>query len=162
MSSAQLRRGLEELERIGTFAGGTFQRRGDQNSRDSYEAIWEHVFQRPVHYPAARYEDPILIRPAGFAWRTDAVAPGVRRKPLGCFTERGVRLELVALERGAQAVLGERGALTLAFIREGEGASPDGDWRAHTAMRLDGETLDVRARAPSEALLITLPQISRS
>ncbi|MDB5571863.1 MAG: hypothetical protein JWN93_3046 [Hyphomicrobiales bacterium] len=162
MSAAQLRRGLEELEAVGTFAGGKFQRHGEDAARDSYEAIWEHIFQRPMLYPAPRYEDPLLIRPAGFEWRVDAGAPGVKRKPLGSFTERGVRLELIALDPGAQATLGEPGALCLAFVQEGEGASPAGDWRAHTAMRLDDETLQVTARAAAHALVVTLPLISRS
>ncbi len=162
MSSAQLRRGLEELEAVGSFAGGKFLRHGEDAARDSYEAIWEHIFQRPIEYPAARYADPLLMRTSGFAWRPDAGAKGVWRKPLGSFTERGVRLDLIRLAGGAHAVLGEPGALSLVFIAKGEGASPQGGWRAHTAVRLDGERLELAAQADSEALVITLPVISRS
>jgi hypothetical protein len=74
MSSAQLRRGQEEMTKVGTFAGGRYRRKGEPDgaSRDSYEAIWEHIFARPIAYPAQRYDDPVIIRTAAFAWVPEA------------------------------------------------------------------------------------------
>ncbi len=165
MSAGQLRRGTEELEKLGSFAGGRFTRTGETQSRDSYEAIWEHVMGRPIAYPDGRYEDPALIRTKAFAWRE--IAPGVALRALGAFTERGVRLDMLRVEPGARAITGEAGAMTLVFIVAGTGALGDaaqeGAYKGWTSLRLEaGETLRLCAAAHTEALVITLPWISRS
>ena len=155
MSSDQLRRGTEELEALGTFGGGRYRRHGAEGDRDSYEAIWEHVFQRPIAYPPARYTDPLLIRPAAFEWRADRMLPGVRRKDLGSFTERPLKLAFVALDPGAVMELGESNAMTLVFVMEGEGACGQGAWKQHSAFRLDDEDrLALQAATPTQALVI--------
>ncbi len=160
MSSDQLRRGTEQLEALGTFAGGRYQKHSEAFDRDSYEAIWEHVFQRPIVYPDARYTDPLLMRPAAFEWREDKAHPGVRRKDLGSFTERPLKLGFVALEPGAAFQLGEPGAMVLAFITEGEGSFPQGQWKQHTAIRLDGaDRVALCASSPAQLLLITVAQL---
>jgi len=158
MSSAQLRRGQEELERLGTFAGGRFCRHGEAESRDSYEAIWEHVFGRPIAYPPQRYDEPVLIRTAAFAWRN--AEDGASRKLLGSFTERGTRLEMLRIEPGGRATLGEAGATALAFVVSGSGRHADGRWPAHSAFRLaPGEMLKLEGDELAELFVIVLPII---
>ena len=160
MSSDQMRRGLEDLEAQGRFAGGQYRRHGEADGRDSYEAIWEHVFQRPIAYPAPRYTDPLLIRPAAFDWRVDEAHPGVRHKKLGAFTERPLTLAFVALDPGAAFDLGEAGAMVLAFVISGEGRFAQGEWKTHTAIRLDdAERLTLTAASASELLMITVPRL---
>jgi len=160
MSSDQLRRGTEELEAIGTFGGGRYRKHGEAADRDSYEAIWEHVFKRPINYPDPRFADPLLMRPSAYAWRDDKTHPGLRRRNLGRFTERDLQLQFIALAPGASIELGETGAMVLAFVTEGEGALAQGEWKQHTAIRLDdAERLTLRASAPAQILLITAPKL---
>lgn len=163
MSAAQLRRGQEELEKLGTFGKGRFTRHGEpgEASRDSYEAIWEHVFGRPIDYPAARYEEPIIMRPAAFAWKADAGTQGVWRKQLGTFTERGTCIEMIRIETGSSVKLGSDEALVLVFVLSGEGAINSGNWKAETAIRLEaGEVASMDASAEAELFVITLPLVS--
>jgi hypothetical protein len=166
MSAAQLKRGTEELERQGAFSGGRFTRAGESASRDSYEAIWEHVMGRPIAYPDGRYEDPILVRTSAFSWRPDG--SGVSRRALGCFTERGVRLDSLRIDHGAGCVVAAPGAMALVFVVAGQGAlvapglTGEGaaykDW---TAIHLSkDETLRLEAAAPTELLVMTFPWIS--
>ena len=160
MSAAQLRRGHEELERLGGFSGGRFRRHGGSESRDSYEAIWEHVFGRPIAYPPQRYDEPILIRSAAFAWRRNG-AGNASRKLFGSFTERGTRLEMLRIEPGERAVLGEDGATTLAFAVCGRGRHNGERWSAHSAFRIaPGETVKLEGEEPAELFVITLPTIA--
>lgn len=162
MSSAQLRRGQEALARVGTFGGGRFRLngQGEAASRDSYEAIWEHVHERPIAYPPPRYDEPILIRTAAFAWLPDKLHASVSRKLLGTFTERGTRLELVGLDAGATMTLGSPDATVLAFVTRGGGRCGDERWQEHSAFCLDGkDTAVLQAASTAELLVITLPTI---
>jgi hypothetical protein len=160
MSAAQLRRGHEELERLGSFSGGRFRRHGESESRDSYEAIWEHVFGRPIAYPPQRYDEPILIRSAAFAWRRNG-GGNASRKLFGSFSERGTRLEMLRIEPGERAMLGEDGATTLAFAVCGRGRHNGERWSAHSALRLaPGETVNLEGDEPAELFVITLPTIA--
>jgi hypothetical protein len=160
MSAAQLRRGHEELERLGSFSGGRFRQHGESESRDSYEAIWEHVFGRPIAYPPQRYDEPILIRTAAFAWRRNGDG-NASRKLFGSFTERGTRLEMLRIEPGERAVLGEDGATTLAFAVCGSGRHNGERWSAQSALRLaPGETVNLEGEDPAELFVITLPTIA--
>lgn len=160
MSSAQLRRGQEELEKLGVFSNGRFCFRGQSESRDSYEAIWEHVFGRPIAYPPQRYDEPVLIRTASFAWLRDVAGSGARRKLLGSFTERGTRLEMLNIEPGGRARLGEAGAMVLAFVVAGRGGGNGEPWYPRSAFRIAaGETLMLEADERSELFIIVLPVI---
>ncbi len=161
MSSAQLRRGQGELEKLGIFSGGRFRFHGQSESRDSYEAIWEHVFGRPIVYPPQRYDEPILIRSESFGWASHSVGNGVSRKFLGTFTERGTRLEMLGIEPGGAAALGEPGAMVLAFVVAGHGRSNSGPWYQHSAFRLAaGDRLELEPEQRAELFVIVLPVIA--
>jgi hypothetical protein len=160
MSSGQLRRGQEQLEKLGSFGGGRFSFHGQSESRDSYEAIWEHVFGRPIVYPPQRYDEAILIRTASFAWLLDRAGGGVQRKFLGSFTERGTRLDMLRIESRGQVALGEASAMALAFVVSGQGRANGDAWYPHSAFRMDaGETLTLAVDELAELFVITLPVI---
>ena len=161
MSSAQLRRGLEELEREGSFAGGKFTRNGDSEPRDSYEAIWEHIFGRPIEYPDGRYEDPVLMRASAFAWKPRPGCAGVMSKPLGVFSERQLQLYFVSVLDGAALPLESPGAMTLVHVVRGAGGCVAGPLRQGSTLRMDsGEMLDLGGTNGLEALVIVAPQVS--
>jgi hypothetical protein len=95
ISTRQMQEAYEELARVGTFKAGVFHR-ADGNGRqnqDAFEAIWEHVSGRTLAYPPPRYDEPILMNPAHFAWVPDPEQRGIARKLLGAFTERGTGIE---------------------------------------------------------------------
>jgi hypothetical protein len=161
MSSAQLRRGHDELEKRGSFGGGRFCFHGQTETRDSYEAIWEHVFGRSIAYPPQRYDEAILIRTASFTWVRDRASDGVSRRFLGSFTERGTRLEMLRVAPDGQAVLGEADAMVLAFVVTGHGRGNAGSWHQHSAFRIGaGETLTLRGDELADLFVITLPVIT--
>lgn len=162
MSSVELRRGLEELEKLGTFEGGRYRFHGQPETaaRDSYEAIWEHVFGRPLEYPPQRYDEAILMRTASFVWLPDAGATGVSRRRLGTFTERQTRLEMIRLDQNAKIKIGEPGAMVLAFVVTGSGGGSAGPWRQHSAFRIEaGETVELASAELSELHVIVLPTV---
>ena len=165
MSAAQLRQGLEALEKLGTFASGRyrFQGQAETDSRDSYEAIWEHIHGRALKYPPMRYADPILLRAANFPWVPDAANPHVSRRLFGSFTERATRLEMIKLEPGATVALGEPNALILAFVVHGTGSGNAGNWSEHSAFRIEaGETAKLAADVSAELHVIVLPLVNRN
>ncbi len=165
MSSAQLRRGTEELEKRGKFGGGRFRFNGqpENQARDSYEAIWEHIFQRPMEYPQARYDDPILMRSGAFSWAPDSSHAGIDRMLLGAFTERGTRIEMLRITEGATITLGDANAMVLAFVISGRGKVAGGAFEDYSGFRIDAaESLRLDAHAVSQMLVMTLPVVHRS
>ena len=109
MSGAEIRNATKELEAVGTFEKGLFRRAdGDpirgRKVQDAFEAIWEHFYKRRIVYPAPRYADQIVMRPANFAWEPHPDAPGVLVKPLGDFTERHLTVYDAARRTGARRV----------------------------------------------------------
>jgi hypothetical protein len=161
MSAAQLRRGHDELEKLGSFGGGRFHFHDRPESRDSYEAIWEHVFGRPIVYPPQRYDEPILIRTASFAWIREGADGAVSRKLLGSFTERATRLDMLRIGRGGHTALGEPHAMVLAFVVTGHGRGNGDPWYPHSAFRIAaGEILELDGDEPAELFVITLPVIT--
>ena len=85
----------EELEKVGTFEKGIFHRKPGEGKKnqDGFEALWEHINQKKLVYPKRRYEEPIIVNPASFAWKASD-QKGVSRKLMGVFSERETRLEM--------------------------------------------------------------------
>src|SRR5262249_9720924 len=112
ISTRQIRAGHEALSREGEFTGGVFRRHSGEGrrSQDGWEAVWEHIQGRRLVYPPARFQEPMLMKPENFVWLDDARAPGIARKPLGSFTERGTRLEMLRLAPDATVTLGDEAA----------------------------------------------------
>ena len=159
MSSEQLKQGHSELSQRGKFEGGAFHFADSRRKQDSYEAIWEHVFQRKMVYPAPRYPGPILFKTANFAWWP--VARGAQRKLLGTFTERGTQLEIVRIEPNGSLALGAPNAEILVFVLRGTGSCGQEILKQYSAVRIQpGETATINGTEPMEAFVITLPLLS--
>jgi len=158
MSYDQLASGYAALQRQGDFDSGVF-RSGDSGrrvNRDGYEAIWEHVNGRSVQYPAARYEDPVVMHPDAYRWRD--LGGGVQRKRLGVFSEAGTEVGLLQLQPGSAS--GFDGA-RLGFVLDGGvrvGDQSLARWSAVHAER--GEALTLAASSPSEVFYVRLPDFA--
>jgi hypothetical protein len=165
ISTRQMQQGFAELARIGEFKAGVFQRRdGDApKNQDAFEAIWEHIAGRKLVYPPPRYDAPIIMNPANFAWDEDGAARGLARKRLGSFTERGTRIELLKLAPGATAALGEAKTRLLLFTLSGKGEAGGEVWEKHAAFQIEpGECATLAATEAAELLLIALPMLSKA
>ena len=71
LSQAEVQAGMQELKQEGEFKDGVFRRRADVEGKrnlDGYQAIWEHVNERPMVYPKPRYPQPIFMDPASYDW----------------------------------------------------------------------------------------------
>ena len=79
------------MQQAGEFKDGfyvTVDAAGQEHRADSRNAIWETFTGRTLVYPVPRYPQPVIMEPAGFAWRP--VSPGVSGKVMGRFTEDDV------------------------------------------------------------------------
>ncbi len=160
LGRSQVKAGHGALEAEGIFEGGVFRRRAAAEGRrnqDGYEAIWQKVMGRPVAYPAPRFKGPVVMQPENFAWSAPDGHPGIRRKLLGAFSERGVALHQLAIDPGASYEFAASPDRRLVFVSEGAGQG----YRRHTAIRLDpGETFTFSAETGTGLLVITLPLIA--
>ena len=163
LSARQLREARGALAEEGVFEGGVFRRaKGDgQTNLDAYEAIWRHVTGRPIDYPKPRYNAPVLMRPDAFPWRRDPAAPGVKRRRLASFPERGLELEFLELETGARLALDAGPARRLVFVRSGQGLCNGEPFEALTAIRVEpGEAPVLEALQFCDIFAITLTMVA--
>ena len=163
ISTRQMQQGYEELTKIGTFAAGVFHRTegNGRKNQDAFEAIWEHVCGRTLTYPPPRYDEPILMNPAHFAWIEDDERRGVAKKLLGSFTERGTRIALLRLDAGARLPAGEANTRLLLVALTGTGDAMGERWDRHAAFQIEpGERATIAATEPAELLEIALPMLT--
>lgn len=164
MSERQMRDGVAALGSRGDFHDGVFTRRdaaGKKHHQDGYEAVWEHVFERPIAYPRPRYDGPVLIDPAQFAWLPLDGQPGVAEKRLAGFNERGLSLSGWRLDAGAGGAMAGAGRRSLAYVLRGDATTATGgSLAAGWAFELlGGDRLELSAGAAGlELLRFTLPQ----
>jgi hypothetical protein len=159
LSARQVRQAHEELGEEGVFEGGVFRRtKGEGKANlDAYEAIWRRVVGRPIDYPKPRYKTPVIVRPEAYDWRPEPQSPGVSRKRLAVFPERGLELSLLAIEPGATWWFGPVRERLLLFVRSGEGRLQGDGYETWSAARIEpGESVEIAAAAPSEILVISL------
>lgn len=163
LSARQLREARTELAEEGVFEGGVFRRaRGEGKANlDAYEAIWRHVTGRSIDYPKPRFKTPLIMRPEAFAWRPEPGVPGVRRRRLASFPERGLELEFLALDPGARLRLDPISARRLMFVRSGAGLCDGHPYEGLTALRVEAqETAELVAQQPSDIFAITLTLVA--
>jgi hypothetical protein len=154
LSYDQIGEGSRELAQLGTFENGAYRgkdRSGATISKDSYEAIWEHIRGRPMEYPEPRYDRPVMMYPEGFHWLE--VADGVARRNLGTFNERGLGLGFVRLTNDGSLRL--TGPNRLLFVLDGELVVNGTAVPSRTAIRADASD-DVVVASPSVATLIEI------
>ncbi|HXZ68703.1 MAG TPA: hypothetical protein VEH07_08955 [Alphaproteobacteria bacterium] len=162
LSAAQLRRARAELAHEGTFERGVFRRTSGNGKKneDAYEAIWRHVTGKPIDYSKPRYKAPIIMRADAFAWTDVARAPGVKRKSLGVFPDRGLELDLLALSQGARFDMAASRALKLVFVRAGEGTCDHQPYFAQSTIRLQpGEHPPLVSATLTELFVISVAPV---
>ena len=161
LSQAEVQAGMRELRDEGEFKDGVFRRRADVEGKrnlDGYQAIWEHVNERPMVYPKPRYPQPIFMDPANYEWVPVEGAPGVAEKLVGVFTERRSEAGLIKLDAGASYVARGKG---VHVVTRGAGAVGSERLRPLTTLYLGpGETATVTAREETELLHFGLPNLA--
>jgi hypothetical protein len=160
ISEERFQQGVEELKAFGTFEKGVFHRPkedGGRKNQDAYEAVWEHIHGRRMEYPKSEHAEPVFMDPANFAWEEEPGTPGVRRKLLGVFSARQLRISILGLAAGASAQLAPT---SIAFVLQGRGRTGDQEWRQHATLRT-GETADtIIAAESSEVLELHIPHLN--
>ena len=122
LSIAQRKAGNAALGAKGHFEKGFYtyhDETGKRHNKDAFEAVWEYTMGRKLVYPTPRYQDTLIVNPGGFSWLEDATAPGVARKWLGTFTERGTRIGFLRVERGQTLSAGMHTAPEVLFLTKG-------------------------------------------
>ena len=156
----QVKAGQKELLSDGTFQRGVFKKTTGSKGRknqDGYEAVWQHVMGRPVNYSPPRFKAPVVMQPQNFGWVRLPENGGVRRKPLGTFSERCVGIEMRAIDPGVSHEVVASDDRRIFFFTAGDGSG----YRQHTAIALEPhEGLSLQANSETEFLLITVPLIA--
>jgi hypothetical protein len=159
LSADQQRVGQKALLEFGSFKDGVFFReRGEgKKNQDGFEAIWEHLTQEKIKYAEQRYEQPVFMNPASFAFRPTASA-GVSCKNLGVFSERETRIEIYRVEKGAFWSVPSEQANRLSFIFEGSGHVAGESCPLYSGISCEpGETLSFRANESAQILHVVIP-----
>ena len=161
----EVKAGMEELKQFGEFKDGVFHRREGvpgilrgKSKMDAYQAIWEHVHGRAMVYPKGRYDAPIMMDAANFAWAPVRRAAGVSEKLFGVFTERRTQARLVRLDAGAHYEVAGR---SVYLVLSGAGAAGGAPLEKFTTVFLDtGERGTLSASETTELLHYGLPDLS--
>ena len=159
ISEERFQQGVAELKQVGTFGGGVFRREkedGGRKNQDAYEAVWEHVNGRRMEYPKSDFEQPVFLDPSQFEWGDEPDVSGVRRKELGRFSSRGLRISLIGIDAGAMA---QAAPHSLLFVMSGEGRSPEGPWTQHATMRTGAQAGALTAATAAEVLELQIPPL---
>jgi len=160
ISEARFQEGVEALKAFGTFEKGVFHRPkegGGRKNQDAYEAVWEHIHGRKLEYPKSEHEEPVFMDPAAFAWADEPGAAGVRRKLLGVFSARKLRISVLGLAAGASVPLA---ANSIAFVFSGRGRTGTQEWRQHATLRTGEAAETLTAVEASEVLELHIPHLN--
>jgi hypothetical protein len=161
LSRNETKAGMDALKTQGEFKDGVFRRFKDvpgKRNMDGYQAIWEHVNQRPMVYPKPRYSRPFMMDPANYEWLPVEGAPGVAEQFLGVFTERRSTARFLRLDPGATL---EATGRSLFFVVAGEGTVGAEPLRPCTTIYLQrGERAAVTARVPVRMLHLGMPDLT--
>ena len=162
LDAKQHSQAFEELKQLGVFEKGIFKRNPDvpgPRAQDSYEAIWEHVRQRPIGYPEPQYPNPIFMNPAGFAWEPVQGLAGVDQKVLGILSSAHLKAACYRLQPGATFTAQGRAA----YIVLSGGGSVDGNGyrKLSTVYLEDGEQARITADEITELVQFGLPTLDQ-
>ncbi|MAM68122.1 MAG: hypothetical protein CMM12_05130 [Rhodospirillaceae bacterium] len=158
----EINRAYDELGEFGRFEKGIFRRtRGNgKRNMDGYEAIWQYLTGAPLEFPPPRYSEPVIMKPAHFAWRQGGTF-GIEQKNLGRFSERGTEVTIYRLAPGKRQVLPGTDHLRILFVMKGNGKCGRRYYLRHTAIEVaPGETAAFTPEARTELLCITIPSVA--
>jgi hypothetical protein len=158
VSRANHDRAYAELAERGEFSGGKYtwtDENGESQTKDSLNAIWEHVFQRPASFPKPRYPQPILMDPDAFSYVQ--AADGISTKVLGRFTERDLSITKIRWDADASYSMPADRTYCM-FTNVGDIEVGGRTCSRHTVVWSDlGEQVDVLGQPGTEALCIAFP-----
>lgn len=160
ISEARFQQAVDELRQHGSFENGVFRRPeavDGRKNQDAYEAVWEYVNGQRIQYASGEHEKPVFVDPADVPWQDEPERPGVRRKSLGRYSSRGVRLSVIGLAPQASVTLAPH---ALVFVLGGAGLAADRGWRAHATLRTGAQGTPVTATERAELLEIHIPPLS--
>lgn len=161
LSRSEVQQGMKELEKIGSFKDGIFRRNDDAQGKrnmDAYQAIWEHARGRAMEYPKPRYDGPIMMDQANFAWVASNSEDGVCEKTLGSFSERRAQAGILRISPGASSKLPER---SIHVCVAGEGLIGGEPVRRFTTIYLPrGETGVLAAKEEITLIRMLLPDLA--
>ncbi len=133
LKHAQLHAARDQLkEEGGTFANGIYTRvmpDGRKINKDGHAACFEKITGRKLEFPEARYEAPVVVRPASFSWIPDAQLPGVEHKHLGTFGERRSGMALMRLAAGAKIPAHRQEIAKILYVTDGSITYGGKTWR---------------------------------
>jgi hypothetical protein len=158
-SPRQRKEAFDGLRARGTFSDGRYHWTdgdGIDHVEDAYDALWSAITGAPTRFAPPRYDAPIVMCPAHYAWRDEPGAPGVERKTLGVFTERAVRIGFLRLAAGASVEFGTASAPELAFLERGVLRCGDVELPPLTAFATTASDPPERLFAVEDAELFTL------
>jgi hypothetical protein len=154
LSYENLGEGQRQLSQLGTFENGAYRglnREGRTISKDSYQAIWEHMRGREMHYPTPRFDRPIVMHPEAFEYI--AGADGLAHRHMGTFNERGFSLSFLKVSAGQPGIL--TGKNRLLFVIEGALEVEGNRASRHTAIEL-GAAERATLSSSNEAVLLEI------
>ena len=155
-------RAYDELGEFGRFEKGLFRRtRGTGvKTLDGYEAIWQHITGQTLKFPPPRYGEPVVMKPAHFAWRDSGVR-GVKQRDLGRFSDRGTEVTIFRADAGKRRVLPGEDHLRVVFVMKGRGTCRSEDYKRHSALEFPpGEAIAVTPATLTDLLIMTIPSVA--
>jgi hypothetical protein len=160
LSRQESKQATSELKALGTFEGGVYRRNEGvpgNRSLDGFQAIWEHVNNRPLEYPKPRYPQPVMMDSSHYNWVASPGNPGVDKKLLGIFTERHAEARMVRLNAGATLYATGR-SIYVAY--SGSGRVGQEPLRQYTAVFLEhGDAAAFTTDTMMELLHLGLPDL---
>ncbi len=161
MSRRQSRDGIAALGERGRFEDGQFtwyDAQGIKQQKDCYEAVWEQVHGRPIHYARPQYSAPVLMDPERFAWVPMPASSGVWLRTLGRFNDRGLAITQLKMAPGAELLLPRGDQILLLCCTQGGGRVEGRPYERLTALHIEaGEAPRVRATRESIFFGFELP-----
>ena len=152
----------EALKKKGEFKKGMFvyvDEQGERHEKDGSAACFEHATGRELTFAKPRYDDLVMMDPAGYDWIPDAT-PGVASKWLGTFTERNARFGFVRIDAGATFSAGMESSIELAFVSKGKVSVDGKQYGPHTAFEFlaNEGPIALEAVEQTELLRMILPK----
>jgi quercetin dioxygenase-like cupin family protein len=157
-------------EEGGTFANGIYTRvmpDGRKINKDGHAACFEAITGRKMEFPEARYETPVVVRPASFSWVADAHVSGVEHKHLGTFGERRSGMSIMRLAAGARIPAHRQEIAKIMYVTDGSINYGGKTWRGGRT-DVDGTYLflphgsdvgEIGSEAGASFFVISLPML---
>lgn len=148
----------KRLEAKGTFKDGIFtwvDDKGQKHNMDGSAACFEEATGQKLTFHTPRYDDVVMMDPAGHAWMPTAAA-GVFEKHLGTFTERNIVIRLIKIEAGATMSTGSRNQIEVLFMSAGQITVDGNSYGPKTAIELLPSDPSVEIKAEAEAVFFSV------